>query len=72
MTCRKCGCKMFIWNPVSAYQKSTWGTTTDVSEDLQEGVHVDSHTETPPPQDNKSDQVAYRNCLCGHHYNYHD
>jgi hypothetical protein len=24
-----------------------------------------------PYQDNKSDQVAFRNCLCGHHYNYH-
>jgi hypothetical protein len=24
-----------------------------------------------PYQDNKSDQVAYRNCTCGHHWNYH-
>lgn len=25
-----------------------------------------------PYQDNKSDQVAYKNCSCGHHYNYHE
>ena len=60
--CRKCGCKEFKWNPVSAVQKLTSGMKYEKDGFSAQGL---------PQQDNKSDQVAYRNCMCGHHRNYH-
>ncbi len=64
--CKKCGCTGFMWNPVSALQKFNSGSTTT---NTQDGTV--KTTQSMPNQDNKSDQTAYRNCLCGHHYNYH-
>lgn len=64
--CKKCGCTGFFWNPVSAAQKLASGTTASYSNN---GATV--NYQTMPNQDNKSDQVAYKNCTCGHHYNYH-
>lgn len=64
--CKKCGCTGFFWNPVSAVQKLASGTTGTYSSD---GNTV--NYQTMASQDNKSDQVAYKNCTCGHHYNYH-
>ena len=70
MSCRKCGCKKYSWNPVSAAQKFFSGSTTEVK--VEKGpVTVTHSTQGMPYQDNKSDQVAYRNCTCGHHKNYH-
>lgn len=60
--CRKCGCKDFSQNYFSAVQKAVSGLSFDYKF-LKWG--------TLPAQDNKSDQVAYRNCYCGHHKNYH-
>lgn len=60
--CRKCGCQSFRYNFVSATQKLFSGFSFSFG-----GVSGS----TIPVQDNKSDQVAYRNCLCGHHFNYH-
>jgi hypothetical protein len=60
--CSKCGCSDFKWNAVSAAQKAVSGISGNVK-----GVNF----QTMPYQDNKSDQVAYKNCQCGHHYNYH-
>ena len=74
MSCSKCACKKFAWNPVSAVQKLTSGMKGEVKADVNTGkVNVSGNVSAQgmPYQDNKSDQVAYRNCLCGHHYNYH-
>lgn len=60
--CRKCGCKKFKWNPVSAAQKLFSGSKYE-----KDGITVQGL----PLQDNKSDQVAYKNCTCGHHRNFH-
>jgi len=60
--CAKCGCSGFFWNPVSAAQKAVSGTSGNVKGVQFQGM---------PYQDNKSDQVAYMNCTCGHHKNYH-
>ena len=64
--CKKCGCTGFFWNAVSAGQKIFSGSTAQYS---NKGATI--NYQTMPAQDNKSDQVAYRNCTCGHHYNYH-
>ena len=70
MSCRKCGCKKYEHNLVSAAQKFFSGSSTEVK--VAEGpVSVTHKTQGMPYQDNKSDQVAYRNCKCGHHKNYH-
>ena len=71
MSCSKCACKKFIWNPVSAAQKFISGSKLEVKAE-KGGINGTLKTEGLPKQDNKSDQVAYRNCLCGHHYNYHE
>ena len=71
MSCSKCACKKFIWNPVSADQKFISGSKLEVKAE-KGGISGTLKTEGLPKQDNKSDQVAYRNCLCGHHYNYHE
>ena len=60
--CRKCGCKEYSWNFVSSVQKFVSGgkfSGYGISYQAQEIM------------DNTSDQAAYRNCLCGHHKNYH-
>ena len=62
--CSKCGCKSFFWNPVSAAQKLMSGSSANYNDGKVS-------YQTMPAQDNKSDQVAYKNCTCGHHYNYH-
>lgn len=64
--CRKCGCKDFSWNIVSAGQKLMSGFTGSYSKG-----GVTANYQTMPAQDNKSTQVAYNNCMCGHHKNYH-
>lgn len=64
--CRKCGCKSFLWNPVSGFQKLVSGGKASGN---IKGVEFSYQTQ--PNMDNKTDQAAYRNCLCGHHYNYH-
>ena len=64
--CSKCGCTGFFWNPVSAAQKFMSGSTGNYNDGKVSGSY-----QTMPSQDNKSDQVAYKNCTCGHHYNYH-
>lgn len=64
--CSKCGCKSFSWNPVSAGQKLLSG----INVNLNFGV-VSGSLSTMSSQDNTSKQVAYKNCTCGHHYNYH-
>ena len=66
--CRKCGCTSFFWNPMSFGQKMMSGSNWDVSSPDQS---VKGNVQFMKGQDNKSDQVAYRNCTCGHHYNYH-
>lgn len=74
MPCRKCGCQSFIWNPVSAAQKGWSGSSPSVSGSANSKVvsgTINFQASTLPSQDNKSDQTAYRNCFCGHHYNYH-
>ena len=74
MSCRKCGCKKYQWNPVSAAQKLFSGSKIEVKGEVKTGqVNVSGNfsTQGMPYQDNKSDQVAYRNCTCGHHKNYH-
>ena len=71
MSCRKCGCKEYKHNLVSAAQKFFSGSSAEVKVD--NGVSsVTYKAQGMPYQDNKSDQVAYRNCKCGHHKNYHD
>ena len=64
--CRMCGCSKYKWNPVSAVQKAFSGTTADVNV-----AGSSLHAEGMSYQDNTSKQVAYRNCMCGHHENYH-
>ncbi|CAF2072286.1 unnamed protein product, partial [Rotaria magnacalcarata] len=59
------------WNPVSAAQKAWSGSSASGSVTLKGSVAVNVQPGVLPMQDNKSDQTAYRNCLCGHHYNYH-
>ena len=74
MSCSKCACKKFVWNPVSAGQKLFSGSKVEVKGEVKTGngnVSGTVSTQGMPYQDNKSDQVAYRNCLCGHHKNYH-
>ena len=74
MSCSKCACKKFVWNPVSAAQKLTSGMKGEVKVDVKtEIVNASGNVsgQGMSYQDNKSDQVAFRNCLCGHHYNYH-
>jgi hypothetical protein len=68
--CRKCGCTKYEWNPVSAVQKVASGFQISVSGD---GKVISGQISASglPLQDNKSDQTAYRNCMCGHHANYH-
>jgi hypothetical protein len=68
--CRKCGCTKYEWNPVSAVQKVASGFQISVSGD---GKVISGQISASglPLQDNKSDQTAYRNCMCGHHVNYH-
>lgn len=68
--CKKCGCTGFFWNVVSAGQKWYSGTSSSVNLSYK-GVGIQGSVKGMSPQDNKSDQVAYRNCTCGHHYNYH-
>ena len=69
--CKKCGCTSFFWNPASAAQKLLSGSEHQVKYKGPE-VEFGSTFKGMSSQDNKSDQVAYRNCSCGHHYNYHD
>ena len=74
MSCTKCACKKFFWNPVSAAQKLGSGFKGSANVDVKTekaNVGINVSKEGMPYQDNKSDQVAYRNCLCGHHYNFH-
>ena len=74
MSCSKCACKKFIFNPVSAAQKLFSGTKVEVKGEYKGksgSVGGNVSAQGMPYQDNKSDQVACRNCLCGHHYNYH-
>ncbi len=68
--CRKCGCTEYKWNPVSSVQKLASGISASVSAG---GKIFGGQVSVSglPLQDNKSDQTAYRNCLCGHHQNYH-
>jgi hypothetical protein len=68
--CSKCGCSGFKWNPVSAAQKAASGISGSIKGGIK-GVGVGVDFQTMPYQDNKSDQVAYNNCTCGHHKNYH-
>ncbi len=68
--CRKCGCTQYRWNPVSAAQKLVSGSSASVSVGGN-GKGAQASISGLPLQDNKSDQTAYRNCLCGHHQNYH-
>lgn len=74
MSCSKCACKKFFINPVSAAQKFFSGTKAEVKGEVKTdkgNIGGTINIQGMPYQDNKSDQVAYRNCLCGHHYNYH-
>ena len=75
MPCRECGCKRFVPNPVSAIQKLVSGgdVTVGGSVPVKGGAQVQASCRIAgqPTIDNKSDQAAYRNCLCGHHWNYH-
>ena len=74
MSCSKCACKKFCFNPVSAVQKIFSGTKVEVKGELKGGkgnISGSISNSGMPYQDNKSDQVALRNCLCGHHYNFH-
>ena len=68
--CRKCGCQQYQWNPVSAVQKFFSGSQASVGFDGKV-VSGRAGVNGLPMQDNKSDQTAYRNCMCGHHQNYH-
>jgi hypothetical protein len=68
--CRKCGCTAYQWNPVSAAQKLFSGSQVSVSGNVK-SVNAQANASGLPLQDNKSDQTAYRNCMCGHHANYH-
>jgi hypothetical protein len=70
MGCRKCGCTWFCPNPVSAIQKLYSGSEATLGYNGPAGK-VGVTIPGMPGQDNKSDQVAYRNCTCGHHWNYH-
>ncbi len=67
MGCRKCGCTWFCPNPVSSAQKFISGMEANIGVKGKIGVSAQGMSY----QDNKSDQVAYRNCTCGHHWNYH-
>ena len=76
MSCTKCACTKFVWNPVSAAQKLFSGTKTDIevgvkNEKYNANANVKVSNQGMPYQDNKSDQVAFRNCTCGHHKNFH-
>jgi hypothetical protein len=68
--CHKCACTEYRWNLVSSAQKLFSGSNASVSAD---GKILSGQASISglPLQDNKSDQTAYRNCLCGHHINYH-
>ncbi len=68
--CRKCGCTGYSWNPVSSVQKFVSGSNASVSASGK-GISGQASISGLPLQDNKSDQTAYRNCMCGHHKNYH-
>ena len=61
--CRKCGCTQYdcdFWQGcANAFQKTVDVLSTGVGKAL-------GHN----PQPNQN--VAYRNCSCGHHENYHD
>ena len=72
--CSKCGCSGFCWNPVSAVAKvfdkfkpSTVeleaGTTWKIADINGKVTWVTS--------DDAPSANAYRNCTCGHHWNYH-
>ena len=74
MSCSKCGWKKFFYNPVSAVQKALSGFKVEIKGEIKNDKgSIGGTISNPgmPYQDNKSDQVAYRNCLCGHHYNFH-
>lgn len=71
MSCRKCGCKSFFWNPVSAFQKGVSGSSLSATVPGPRGSSISAAAGTLPTQDNRSSQTAYRNCMCGHHQNYH-
>ena len=71
LQCTKCGCNSFFWNPVSCAQKGTSGLEISADIPCKGGTSIKAGYKAMPLQDNKSDQVAFRNCLCGHHYNYH-
>lgn len=68
--CRKCGCQEFRWNPVSAGQKLFSGGSVSGTAGTP-NASVSGTLQGQPVIDNKSDQAAYRNCMCGHHANYH-
>jgi hypothetical protein len=68
--CRKCACAQYRWNPVSSVQKFFSGSNITVSAG-KNGVGAQASMNGLPLQDNRSSQTAYRNCLCGHHQNYH-
>ena len=71
MSCSKCSCTVYRWNPVSAVQKLVSGFK--VSGSTSAGVaKADSNWSTLDKQDNTSKQTAYRACMCGHHSNYHN
>jgi hypothetical protein len=70
MSCTKCGCTRYFWNPVSAVQKLTSGFKASGS--VSTGViKADGTWSTLEKQDNTSEHVAYRACMCGHHKNFH-
>ena len=68
--CSRCGCNGFKWNFVSAIQKGVSGFNASGYMNYN-GVQLQGQISTMPLQDNKSDLVAYNNCKCGHHANYH-
>jgi len=73
--CCKCGCKKFVWNPVSAAEalrdrigRRVEKTEVQMSED---GTHATLKSYPSINTDIHNSRDALRNCLCGHHYNYH-
>lgn len=57
-------CNDFHWDPASAARKAT----SDVTLNVGIGIISASKPISGPNDPNKD---AYRNCTCGHHYNYH-
>ena len=70
MGCKKCGCSKFSWNPASALAAfaNRWGVRPEGFE-----FEVSPSSASFKGKSVRVDETreAYRNCLCGHHYNYH-